>query len=256
MRCGGERMKNSRERQKQRERFLLDSFLQTLNLPIDITDEREAPDFLVSYDGQVVGIEVTELFVPPREGTTLQAHESLTSRIVQRARADYQRQGGPPMHVSIGFTPRCDLGGTNRDNLSKALVDFLAAHPLAQWERLHWQPDDSWQLPDEIAFVHALGVPDQEFAHWAVPRAGWVHPLTAALLQASIDKKASRIETYRSATAESWLLIVADRTNPSQLFDAGEQLNGCALRSPFDRTYYYGYPESTVLRLGIDTKWS
>lgn len=249
-------MKNSKERQKQRERFLLDSFLQTLNLPIDITDEREAPDFLASYEGQVVGIEVTELFVPPRDGTTLQAHESLTNRIVQRAKTDYQQRGCPPIHVSIGFVPRCDLRNTNRDRLSKALVDFLTVRPLTQWERLDWHPDDARQLPDEIAFVHALGVPDQEFAHWVVPRAGWVHPLTDALLQASIDRKASRIETYRSATAESWLLIVADRTKPSQLFDAGGHLDGCTLRSPFDRTYYFGHPEKTVLRLGIDTKLS
>lgn len=249
-------MKNTNERKKQRERFLLDSFLQTLNLPIDITDEREAPDFLVNYEGRMIGIEVTELFVPPLDGTTLQAHESLTNRIVQRAKADYQRQGFPPIHVSIGFVPRCDLGGTNRDSLSKALVDFLAVRPLAQSERLHWHSDDARQLPDEIAFVYALGVPGEEFAHWVVPRAGWVHPLSAVLLQASIDKKASRIETYRSATDESWLLVVADRTKPSQLFDAGEQLNGCALRSPFDRTYYFGYPEKTVLRLGIDTNWS
>lgn len=256
MRCGVERMKNSKERQKQRERFLLEIFLQTQNLPIDITDEREAPDFLVNYEGRVVGIEVTELFVPPRDGTTLQAHESLTNRIVQRAKADYQRRGCPPIHVSIGFAPRCDLRNTDRDKLSKALVDFLASRPLAQWERKHWKPDDSWQLPCEIGFVHALGVPDQEFVHWVVPRAGWVHSLTAALLQARIDQKASRIETYRSATSENWLLIVADRTKPSQLFDAGDQLIGCSIRSPFDRTYYFGYPEKPVLRLGIDTKWS
>jgi hypothetical protein len=249
-------MKNTKELQKHRERFLLDSFLQTLNLPIDVTKEREAPDFLLSYQGQVVGIEVTELFVPPSGSTTLQAHESLTNRIVQRAKAEYQQRGCPPIHVSIGFVPRSDLRNANRDRLSKAIVDFLAIRPLDQGERLDWRPDDPVQLPDEIAFVHALGVPDNEFAHWVIPRAGWVHPLTDALLQASIDRKAPRIETYRSATAESWLLIVADRTNPSQLFDNGGQLDGCTLRSPFDRTYYFGYPEKAVLRLGIDIKQS
>lgn len=242
-------MQNPKDRQKQRERFLLDSFIQTLNLPIDITEEREAPDFLVSYEGQVVGIEVTELFVPQHGSTTLQAHESLTSRMVQRAKADYQQRGCPPIHVNIGFVPRIDLRNTNRDRLSKALVDFLATRPLAQWERLDWHPDEPGELPDEIAFLHALGVPDQEFAHWVVPRAGWVHPLTNALLQASIDRKAPRLETYRSATSETWLLIVADRTNPSQLFDNGCQLNGCTLQSPFNRTYYFGYPEKNVLRL-------
>ena len=70
-------------------------------------------------------------------------------------------------------------------------------------------------------------------------------------LRGRIDEKAKRLPVYHAVVAENWLLIVANRTKPSQLFDAGGSLNARAITTPFSRSFFYGYPEKSVIELGV-----
>lgn len=215
-----------------------------------IEEEREAPDFLIRVDGRLVGVEVSEIFISHAPGKSLQAQESISDRIVARARQRYDESGGAPAHVSICFLPGADLRRLNRDETAEALAKFACGLQLSPWQRFDYRPEEiDGPLPDHIAFIHALGVPSAEMAHWTVARAGWAAPLTTKVLLDRVEEKAKRLSAYQSVVPENWLLIVADRTRPSQLFDLDAELDASAVATPFSRAFFYGYPEKHVLQL-------
>lgn len=239
-------------RQKLRERFLLEQFFQAMALSAEIDDEeREAPDFLVRMEDRLVGIEVTEIFISHDPAKAMQAQESISDRIVARACQRYYECGGRPAHVSVCFNPGADLRRLNRDEIAEALALVVLGFSLTPWQRSDYRPDEvSAPLLDYIAFIHTLGVPSRDMAHWAVARAGWAAPLTEQVLRDRIAEKARRLPSYRSVVPENWLLLVADRTRPSQLFDLDADLDVRSVKTPFERAFFYGYPEKHVLELG------
>ncbi len=253
------------ERKKQRERILLERFLQTAGLQAEIEKERECPDFLVRFESRLIGIEVTELFVKPDqkskenlelvEAPPLQAQEAISTKIVARAQELYQKSHAPPVGVSVCFGLGCDLPRNERERTAGGLASFIQGLNLAVGQPFDWWPEkDSGSVPPKVfSFIHALGVPNRRQAHWTVARAGWVVPLNESALRVRIDEKAKRLADYQLVVDENWLLIVADRTNPSQMFD-GSVLNAGLVTSPFSRSFFFGYPEKFVVELGTSAK--
>lgn len=241
-------------RQKLRERFLLEQFFRTAVLSAQIEEEREAPDFLVRVEGRLVGIEVTEIFISHDSERPLQAQEAISDRVVARACQRYYERGGPPAHVSVCFNPGADLRAIKRDDIAEALSLLVRSFQLAPWQRSDYRPEEATDpLLNYVAFVHTLGVPSKEMAHWVVARAGWAAPLTEQVLRSRIEEKAQRLPSYQSVVAENWLLIVADRTRPSQLFELNADLDAGSVSTPFARAFFFGYPEKHVLELGSQT---
>ena len=242
---------------KQYERFLLEQFLEAENLLGEIVDDQsEAPDFIVRFERELVGIEISELFT--RDGSrvdNLQAQESLAQRIVSNAQRLYASTGAPHAHVSVHFAPGVDLRRLNRDDTAAAISAFVAAQPLSVGQHVQWRQDYvDRALPEAITYVQMLGVPESKMAHWTVPRAGWVVPMTETVLQASVDEKAALLSRYALRVATNWLLLVADGTKPSQFFDAPSAGVASAISSPFARTFYFGRMRRTVVELGLPPK--
>jgi len=236
---------------KRRERFFFEEFASKVGLKAEIVEQREAPDLIVRASERLIGVELTEYFVSPdSHGRTPQAQESIGDQIAARARRLYEKSGAPPAHVSICFWPNRDLSHLNRDGTAELLCEFVRGLNLATWQRVDWRPSfPRSTLPDEVSFVHVLGVPSFDMVHWGVARAGWVAPLKPELLQRRIDSKAQRIETYQTAVDEVWLLVVADSFRPSSLVRLGSDFDGSVIRSPFARTYIFERPD-TVVELG------
>ena len=238
-------------RQKVRERFLLERFIDAAKLNAQIIEEREAPDFIVRVDDALVGVEVTELFIShDRQCSTPQAGEAISSQIAVKAQRLYQAADGPPAHVTVCFGPKKNLRDLNRDKTAQMLCDYVLTLNLSLWQRINWRPEKLGDpLLNEFSFVHALGVPSFDMAHWAVARAGWVASLTPASLQDRIDAKVKRLPGYQVTIAENWLLIVADSMKPSSLIEARADFDTHSVSSPFGRTFFYRHPNS-FLELG------
>lgn len=245
--------KRTVHRRKQHELFLLERFIDAAKFSVEVVEEREKPDFIIHLDGRPIGVEVTELFISHDRGSnTMQVQESISSRIVSTAQRLYADCGAPPAHVSVCFGPKHDLRELNRDKTAKALATFVQRLNLSEWQRIDWSPEElDGPLPYEVSFIHALGVPTFDMAHWSVARAGWVAPLSATPLQARVDEKAKRLPIYKSSIAENWLVIVADAMKPSQLIEAKDDFDPRAILSPFARTFFYRHPDDVVVELGV-----
>jgi hypothetical protein len=111
--------------------------------------------------------------------------------------------------------------------------DENAEHPLSEW----------------VAFISIRRVPEYRFARWKVARVGMVARLTPKHLQEVIDKKAKKISSYKKHSEEIWLLIVADRTRPSQMFFVAPDFPLDLVTSPFSKTFFYSYAAEEVIDL-------
>ena len=237
---------------KRRERFLLERFIEASALPAQVVEEREAPDFVVRFEGRSIGVELTELFVShDANGRLPQAQERIATGIVSRAQQLYIASGARPMHVSLCFGPHSDLTRVDRHEFAGRLCRFVQGLKLQDWQRFVWHPHDGGESPpDAISYLQALAVPTHDVGLWTVARAGWVAPITTDVLQPRIDDKAKRLERYKVAVPETWLVVVADCTKPSQLFEVRSDFDPRAVSSPFTRTFYFGYPDRATVELG------
>jgi hypothetical protein len=202
----------------------------------------------------VVGVEMTEVFIRPdksnekprgAEELLLQEVESITDRIVSKAREIYFEAHDTLVMAKILFSR------VTRDKRKGKQIAALVADKIQDMvsgsssETVDWKPDDNAHqlLSDAVGFIHIYSVPEKRFARWTVMRPGFVANLTLKHLQDRISVKASKLEGYRKnkSIEEIWLLMIADRTRPSQKLHRGSDLPLESLSSPFTRTFYYCY---------------
>lgn len=245
---------------KQHERFLLDRFLELQGISPTCIEESDPPDFLIDLEGRTVGVEVTELFIrskksgahtQPQGEPLLQAAESITNLIVSKAWEIYFHAGKPPVQSTIWFSDRITLDKKKGDQIAELIANQIQTMSPQNSQAAVWRSSEDENaenpLSESVVLMHALGVPDRRFARWTVARPGLVATLTPKHIQEVIDKKAKKINSYKKKAEEVWLLIVADRTRPSQKFSVMPDFPLSSISSPFARTFYYGYVSDEVL---------
>jgi hypothetical protein len=226
---------------KARERSLLQSFLGAEGIRATVHD-RETPDFAIQHDGRLIGVEVTEVFHPTRDaGVPKQANESIARRVVRLAQDKFTSDGGPSLRVSVAFTPSSSTEVLNREDSAQKLADLVRRLVAQPGEVLEWRANhrEDLLLASVFSYVHVYRHPASFRSHWLVAAAGWVSPLTAGHLQDRVNEKAKRLDAYRVALPEVWLLLGVWGREPSQFFDLESPPSPNAVRSPFDRTYFY-----------------
>lgn len=237
---------------KARERFFLERFISVSGVAGTILAEEEAPDFALSVDDRVIGVEVTELFAGATPSQLpLQAHEALSTKVVKASRKAYEACGGSPLHASIGFFSGIDLRSIHRDTLARALATLLLELRIPQGRFAVWQNDYTNPDLSPIAFINALGVTAPEFAHWYAGSGGFSVPLTLDQLQACVAEKNARARAYRQRYEEVWLIVATEGARPSQFFDIASFTDAPAVKSDFDRTYFLISFTGQLLRLGF-----
>lgn len=257
----------SDEKKKRRERFLLDRFLEHQGITHTGIVPGESPDFLIDIEGRTVGIEVTELFIrsnkseanrQPTKNLLLQEIESITDRIVSRAREIYFDAENPLVLSTIVFPDTITLHKKKGDQIAKLIAHQIQSMSLQNSQIGNWRSSEDENegnlLSESVVLIHACGVPEQRFARWSVARAGLVATLACKHLQEAIDKKAKKISAYKKYAEEIWLLIVADRTRPSGKFSVTPDFPLDSISSPFTRTFYYGYAVEEVIDLTRKSK--
>jgi hypothetical protein len=249
----------SDDKKKLHEKFLLDRFLEHQGITPTRIDPGESPDFLINLDGRVIGIEVTELFIQRcnsearllPEDPTLQAIESISTQIVSKAREIYFDANNPPVLSHIVFSNRITpVDKRKGDQIAKLIADQIQSMSRQDSKGAYWRSSEDEKenpLSEWVIFISTWRVPEPRFARWSPNSAGLVSILTPARLQEEIDKKASKINTYKKRAEEIWLLIVADRTRSSQKFSVMPDFPLDSISSPFTKTFYYGYVSDEVL---------
>ena len=125
------------------EEFWLNQFQAAADLKFEIEDQRvvqERPDFLIRYQGQTVGVEITELQIDrdrgPSKGSALQKESSLRRSVISRAQELYFGTKSQPINAKMYFRegPGQSLQSVNRQDLAKTVVDCLRQLDLDPYE--------------------------------------------------------------------------------------------------------------------------
>jgi hypothetical protein len=206
--------------------------------------EKQIPDFLVSVNDRVVGVEVTQLFKP--EGR--RSVESMQERILEEACRMAQEQKLPPAHVTLFF----NLFGT-RDptvhQIAKAVVSVVTKHMPADGESVSLER--ALGQPQVVDMININRVHRREIGRWEQIEFATVGRDVASLVDAAIAKKANKLSSYLKFCSECWLLIVADSFRPSGklAFDDSFQSHDFVSLSPFARTYVLDFGKGKLYPL-------
>src|SRR3954462_9887246 len=94
--------------------------------PGELVDS-ETPDVLLVDGDTRIGIEVTELFQPPKHGSKFGPHvvAKFHKRVMQIA--ERLAETLPPLDVLVYFNYRNDL--RDPESCARALIDFVRTHP-------------------------------------------------------------------------------------------------------------------------------
>jgi hypothetical protein len=247
---------NQQARKKNREKLMLRRFLEATKFDASIADDnRESPDFIVSIEGRVVGIEIADVFIfdannPNQNGMLPQAAARIANEIVERAWRLHHSAGGFPAHVSVSFSEHKNLNALNRVAGARKLATLVGNLELSEWEQAQWVRGMLGDLPAEIHSVRVCRLPNADMSCWYAGRGGWIAPVTTEMLQRPILEKANRLATYRQFVAENWLLLTADSFHPAQLVEVRSDFDPSTVISPFERTFFYRSPDMTYLELG------
>jgi hypothetical protein len=225
---------------KQEERLCLDCFKAAwAEFPPGTIRESETPDFLVSSERAIVGIEVTRLFretVPPK--APLQIRESVLQNIVQTAKQIHIDNRQPPVCVSAFFSPHHDFRKRDILENAKSLAEIVARNLPEIGEREEeFDGTNRHYFPETIHHVIVRRYPEIQENFWSAPEAAFCPKSGAELLQAAIKRKEGTYERCRSQCDQAWLLLVADAGRLSSIVS----LTDAALRhvyvSRFDRAF-------------------
>ena len=251
----GESM-SSDEKKRRREKFFLERFLELRGIKPRNVEQLQPPnpDFLINLDGRMVGIEITEIFIQPDKSNNyqrgadellLQEIDSFKDRIVSEAQKVYFETNGTSVLATITFShvPRAKKNSKQIAELIADKVRDMVSGNTSDEE--HWRPDvldnETNLLSEAVAAIDICRVPERRFARWEPTKAGIVTNLTPEHLQDRIDLKAQKLSNYRKNKefSEIWLLMVADRTRPSQKLHHTLGHSLYSVSSPFDKTFYY-----------------
>jgi len=243
-------------KKKAREEFWLNQLQAAADLKFEIDDQRELqerPDFLIRYQGRIVGVEITELQIDrdrgPSKGSALQKEFSLERSVVWRAQELYFAIKSRPINAMVYFRtgPGQSLQSVNRQDLAKAIVESLRQVYLDPFAQCRLDPYSNPPIPPPVGFIYVRGLPSEITPRWQLAAPGWSKEFRSSDVESLLAEKNALIDQYRETVAENWLLIAADGRNPPGMFRAPEQNHADLPSSEFDRTFLLCEPDRFLI---------
>ena len=246
-------MSSMREvKKKEREEFWLNQLQSAADLIFEIDDQRglqERPDFLIRYQGRIVGVEITELQIDydrgPSKGSALQRELSLKRSVVSRAQELYFAENSRTINAMIYFSngPGQSLQSVNRQELAEAIVKSLCRLDLDPFAQCRLDPYSNPPIPLPVGFIYVRGLPSEITPRWQLVASGWSKEFKSSDIESLLAKKNALIGQYRETVNENWILIAADGRNSPGMFRAPEENHFDLPSSKFDRTFLLCEPD-------------
>jgi hypothetical protein len=201
------------------ERWQINRFLELIDgAPRGTIDHPDPPDAVITTGDSCVAIEHTRVLRRASPGQNLRAHERRTDDIVDKARGLFEDNRGEVLQVTLYFNDRIQLARSDEDEIAEATAAVVSAHtpPIGSDGRL-----ESWRFkvadqpfPRAVEAIWIRNVPEWG-PLWSVARSTMVPDLTSQVIQGHIDGKEAKLESYRQACDEVWLLLVVEGFAPS-----------------------------------------
>lgn len=223
------------ERKKWLERSHVEELIRLLDAGWAVVEEREEPDFVIRHAGGDFGLEVTYAFsdsdTVSRNGSRVRKREGNNHKRLQKLRSEWESGGGATLKVHV-------LGDLT-DETEHEVIQALRALPPAELAKPGTRSETDSGLK---IFRWAAFHPEWSLVNDSV---GWVTQNATRQIQAAIDLKRAKAESYRSATGPDLrLLVVADYSKASGMLEL-ETPHDVDPRE-FSAVYFMSYPGGPV----------
>ena len=229
---------------REREDLIFKQLQNKLGLSKDFVYVDRGPDFVGSYEGGRLGVEITEIY----ESEIDRKCETDKEEIVYCAREKVLRSGIPPLHVCVRFAPctirikgevEKDQGGikkVQRNSLAGKLFELVKNNYPVSGCSVELDYENG--IPDEFDLIVINNMAGSKKHVWYVERVGVVVDNFSGKLQEIISLKAKKIVAYLKNCDKCWLVIVALGVSPSNFYEFSEDMEHVSYESPFEKVFF------------------
>ncbi len=193
----------------------------------------DSPDYVGSYKGERLGIEITEIYASER----LRRFEVQKDQIVNCARKKAIEIGLPPLRVIVRFGFKINgIKKGRRNYLSDKLFELVKINCPKYGDRIELDYEND--IPDEFDLIVIKNTGWSKIHIWYVERVGFVTDSFSDKLQQRIDSKAEKIESYLTKCDRCWLVIVGLGISPSNFYEIDKDMEPIIYKSPFEKVFF------------------
>ena len=215
--------------------------------------DAERPDFLISGETRITGIEVVNYVRGQGSGGSDHLrNEVLWQQIADEARRTFESNRSDPLMVHFSRYSNRYPRKADVPVIAANVAEAVERHiPEALFERTRISGDDFAHTPAHtyLDSIYVTRVRNERQTIWASIVAGFIS-VSAPELQSVLISKGPKVREYLRRCDEVWLLIVADG---KYLSSTGELLEADARRvqipTLFQRVLFYDRPNEMVLSL-------
>ncbi|MGA2915735.1 MAG: hypothetical protein ABSE89_06885 [Sedimentisphaerales bacterium] len=219
---------------KQREKIHFELFQEKYG-PFQSYKHIDSPDFLVSLNGEIIGIEFTEIYKEGKiNGKILREDEAIKGGIVEWARKKAIEDNMPPLHVAIIYSGSIDK--KQETPVKESLFQIVKNNCPKTGESITFDFEDN--IPDIFWSIIISNFKGAKSHIWHYTEASFVETNFSKQLQLIIDSKAEKISKYLMKCNKCWLVIVALGYNGSSFFEFSEEMENCDYKSPFEKVFF------------------
>ena len=194
----------------------------------------ENPDLRVNSPRGIIGIEVTEVCEPLEEEQL-----SLRSRVLSRAQKLYEAVDHPPVRVSVLFSTHEPIRVPQVDFLAERLCEIVIRNLPpgfgAAQEWYDWRNRSHFPIQFDAVSIYRL--PELSRNSWSFSSSVYIPTRGATEIQEIIDRKESRVATYRKTCSSVWLVIAVDGFRSSSIATLAANAGDHSFKTPFDRAF-------------------
>ena len=240
----------SLERQKLIEKYQFDVFCGLSEIGfsnLKPMTEDGAPDFIIDFKNEIIGLELTELYVDDMPtGSIQRMYYSNRNKVLKIVERELLKKTDHKFDAYITFA-NSEIEGTEVKPLSKELTNLIQSleGKIKNENPFEFINTDYHSNIERIKTFWFDGYMDinvmSTFFHWT-PQ------IEIDLLYNAIITKEKKLNSYLTHCDKSWLLLIETGYFPSR-FDNYEKLNSFNIESGFERIYLLRVLDRELFRL-------
>ncbi len=233
---------------KERERWVMTLFIESYKKgKIVIVDEQEAPDFIVSVDGNKIGVELTEVFQDSHLGISrLKQRSSDGSSFTEDLISLIQPSIPFKFSIGINFNKNLPIKKSKKQAILEKLEELCVPAMINLKDHDHLELENYYDnLPDEIDDIYVYRFDAMDESIDSRPEGGIVSRLTINHLKTLLRSKEIKLSSYRDCD-EQWLLIREGNYYSGSFSDVEIDL---PIESRFDKVFLFRTRTREIIEL-------
>ncbi len=212
--------------------------------------ECEEPDFLVTSEGTICGIEMVQYVRGQgKGGSPIRWREELHEQVIVLAKSKHEGQSAIAVSVHVHWFHHRDVRSGDVDRIADEICKLVnSCQPLQVNESIAIEPDYRTDISDYVSRV-SIRRRSSGKTVWSNVEVGPAQA-DAVELQRLISSKNEKVSSYLKKCSQVWLVIVADGQRISSSGELTLRERQTKFESEFEKVLYYDAESGCVFELG------